>query len=365
MSDPSDRGSSKPPRGPGAGASGSPGSIGKALGGDLDFEPDLLLDALTEEEARPTQRPPDPPPGTEARPGAESTDKHTQATIVDEHELGGSERPSFVDDEVTVVGQRDFFESSLVKPGPPPVPPRRAASTESSAPTPLVQPPKMPPVTTPNVSRPAGVGGLRPPPTVPRPLVGTPITTKADVSAAPRPAPRPGSTMTGLGGPPPSPKSSPTAALPPPVPKSSPMAAGPPPLPKSSPNAASPAPIPKSSPLAAGPPPLPKSSPLAAASPPMPPSVAPTPEEPPATASPSTTPTLSPEPVPSSAPGRGPESSTPPEGEARTSLTPEEIAALDELEELESLAPARDSGLPTKAVWQARSEEHTSELQSQ
>ena len=57
MSDPNDPGS-RPPRGPGAGASGSAGSIGKALGGDLDFEPDLLLDALTDEEARPTRRPP-------------------------------------------------------------------------------------------------------------------------------------------------------------------------------------------------------------------------------------------------------------------------------------------------------------------
>ena len=111
MSDPSDRGS-KPPRGPGSGASGSPGTIGKALGGDLDFEPDLLLDALTEEEARPTQRPPEPAPlPKEAKPSEapEEPPRSQQPTIVDEHELEG-DRPSFVDDEVTVVGQREFFE---------------------------------------------------------------------------------------------------------------------------------------------------------------------------------------------------------------------------------------------------------------
>jgi hypothetical protein len=51
MSDTSDRGT-RPPR-PGAGTSGPPGTIGKALGGDLDFEPDALLDLLTDSEPPP------------------------------------------------------------------------------------------------------------------------------------------------------------------------------------------------------------------------------------------------------------------------------------------------------------------------
>src|SRR3954470_16752274 len=55
----------------GAGRSGSAGSIGKELGGDLDFEADALLDSLLSDEAPPAKnksaRPPaaalsEPPP---------------------------------------------------------------------------------------------------------------------------------------------------------------------------------------------------------------------------------------------------------------------------------------------------------------
>ena len=70
MSDSDDRGT-RPPR-PGAGASGPPGAIGKALGGDLEFEPDALLDSLmTEDEGAPMPKAPaaartsDPPESIE------------------------------------------------------------------------------------------------------------------------------------------------------------------------------------------------------------------------------------------------------------------------------------------------------------
>jgi tetratricopeptide (TPR) repeat protein len=54
-------------------------------------------------------------------------------------------------------------------------------------------------------------------------------------------------------------------------------------------------------------------------------------------------------------PAPAPTSSEAPEGEARTSLTPEEIAALDELEELDDFEAIRESVPPpaAKSVWQA------------
>ena len=51
----------------GAGRSGSAGSIGKELGGDLDFEADALLDSLLSDEA------PAPPPKKSTRPASPST----------------------------------------------------------------------------------------------------------------------------------------------------------------------------------------------------------------------------------------------------------------------------------------------------
>jgi lipopolysaccharide biosynthesis regulator YciM len=292
MSDPKDGGSSsRPPRGPGAGASGSPGSIGKALGGDLDFEPDLLLDALTDEEARPTQRPPEPEPPKAEPPKAEPKKKESEPELLSADELDflESDRPSFVDDEVTVVGPRDAFDGSGAFPPPmapmapmaPKIPSQPIRSVESTAPTPLVQQPKAPPAAPPSVSRPVPAG-LRPPPMVPRPLAaGGATSLKAQLSqGAPRPGPAPSSfqtrSVTPVGTP------GPTPLVPPPGP----------------------------TPLAPLPPPL------------------------------STT-----------APPPSPESSTPPDGEARTSLTPDEIAALDELEELEELRPS--SLPPPKTAWQA------------
>ena len=308
MSDPDDRRSSRPPRGPGAGASGTPGSIGKALGGDLDFEPDLLLDALTDEEARPTRRPPEPGPDEKAEAPA------ADPPPTDPEPLE-SDRPSFADDEVTVVGPRDLFESGAFKPAGPPVPSDATRKGESTAPTPLIHPPKMPPAASapaasrdPNVSRPAP-GGLRPPPTVPRPLAGASVSLKPQVSSAPRPAERPS-----LAGAP--------ARQPPPVPRK----ASPPPMQRK----ASPPPTSPPAPLASAPPTGPPIVPSRLVTPPPPPASSPT-AAPPAASSP------------------------PPEPEARTSLTPEEIAALDELEELEDFEAIRESVAPAaaKSVWQS------------
>ena len=294
MSDSDDRGS-RPPRGPGSGASGSAGSIGKALGGDLDFEPDLLLDALTDEEARPTRRPPDGEPEPKAKPPE-------QATIVDPLERD-SERPSFADDEVTVVGQRDFFENAPLRRGPPPVPPKAPASAESHAPTPLVKPPPMPAATPPSAPR-ASPGALRPPPTVPRPLGGAPAAWKPQASAVPRPG--------SLG-----------AASPPrpPIRKPSPPPTAPPPRSEMPTLSAATTAPPPTTPILAPPPP---SRPLTPG--PLPPPVAD-----------STT---------TSTPPEASTSSLPPEGATRTLLTPDEIAAL---EELESLAPPRETAPPRTA----------------
>jgi lipopolysaccharide biosynthesis regulator YciM len=301
MSDANDHGS-RPPRGPGSGASGSAGSIGKALGGDLDFEPDLLLDALTEEEARPTRRPPEP--GAEPEPPL----RPDQPTMIDPGELEG-DRPSFTDEEVTVVGQRDLFEATLGRPGALPVPPKPVAGAESSAPTPLVQVPKGPPPAPSSAAR--ATPALRPPPTVPRPLVGTPsLGHKPPASAIPRPGQSPAT------GPVPRPgflrKPSPPPTAPPPRSEMPTLSAA----------------------TTAPPPTIPVLTP--APPPPAPVEGAPPPSS--ATTAPPTTP---------------PASSTPPEGEAKTSLTPDEIAALEELDQLDSLAPAPAKTAPPAAAWQA------------
>lgn len=140
MSD-SDSRSTRPPR-PGAGVSGSPGAIGKALGGDLDFEPDALLDSLIEE-GTPSVTP--IAPGTPAPP-SEPTITRSEPP----HSGTGAEyetlRPSYTEDEVTLVGPRESFEGDARAPHvPAPAPPDR-----------LPAPP-----------RPAA--GLRPPPAIPRP----------------------------------------------------------------------------------------------------------------------------------------------------------------------------------------------------
>ncbi len=159
MSDSDDRGT-RPPR-PGAGASGTPGTIGKALGGDLDFEPDALLDSLMDDDA-PRTAPPPPPAKSEPPESIEPEplDAEDRETF----------RPSYPDDEVTLVGPREMFDSpskgGLAAPPLPRLP--KLAERDTTARTPLMQPPA--------AGRPPAPG-LRSPPAVPRPGSATPAPT--------------------------------------------------------------------------------------------------------------------------------------------------------------------------------------------
>jgi tetratricopeptide (TPR) repeat protein len=127
----------KPPNPPGAGKIGTPGTIGKALGGDLEFEPDALLDALMDEDL-PPQLPSDAPLEEE-----------------DSRDSFGS----YPDDEVTLVGSREAIESGLIasRPAADLKPPQR----------PGVAPrPALPPAAGSPAARDATAPG---PPPVPRP----------------------------------------------------------------------------------------------------------------------------------------------------------------------------------------------------
>jgi tetratricopeptide (TPR) repeat protein len=179
-------------RRPGAGESGSPGSIGKALGGDLDFEPDALLDSLMQEDA-PTRAgvPRRPPPDSQPPIEAELTAAELESVLPEsrESESGDREtmRPSYPDDEVTLVGNREMlFEAGLAERPHAPAPPVRAKmpqGPDSTSRTPLIQRP--PPTTQSIPNRGGSAQGLRAPPAVPRP--------GAAPSVAGRPAvPRPG-----------------------------------------------------------------------------------------------------------------------------------------------------------------------------
>jgi len=185
MSD-DDRGT-KPPR-PGAGVSGTPSSIGKALGGDLDFEPDALLDSLMNE------APPSPPRApqralTDSQPPFESELSAAELDSIPP-DTGASPpreqetlRPTDLDDEVTLIGQREqLLEGGPLAPAPPPRT-KMPAGPDSMAATPLVQRP--PPTTLSIPGRaPAPGPALRPPPGIPRPVAGP-----APAVSAPRPAP--------------------------------------------------------------------------------------------------------------------------------------------------------------------------------
>jgi cellulose synthase operon protein C len=172
----SDDRSTRPPR-PGAGASGPPAAIGKALGGDLEFEPDALLDSLmTEDEgaakpkAKETPRTSEPPESIEPEP-LDSEDRETF-------------RPSYSDDEVTVVGPRELFDppkSGFEAPAPPSLP-NLPKGPDSTSRTPLLQ---RPVVHAPG-GQPPATSGLREPPGVPRPPAGAPQPSAR--LAPPRPA---------------------------------------------------------------------------------------------------------------------------------------------------------------------------------
>jgi hypothetical protein len=190
MSD-DDRGT-KPPGRPGAGASGTPSSIGKALGGDLDFEPDALLDSLMNEappspapaarRARTDSQPPFEPELTAAE--LDSVPPETGDSVPVEQE---TLRPSDPDDEVTLIGHREqLLEGGPLAPAPPPRA-KMPVGPDSTAATPLVQ---RPPPTTQSIPGrgPASGAPLRPPPGIPRPAAGTPPAVSVPGHAANAPA---------------------------------------------------------------------------------------------------------------------------------------------------------------------------------
>lgn len=178
MSDSESR-STRPPR-PGAGVSGTPGSIGKALGGDLDFEPDALLDSLIQEDApsvapaSPGSAPPSEPTVTGSQPPS-----NPLAGIPEYETL----RPSYTDDEVTLVGPREVFEGGTrpLVPAPPPFD-RLPSGPDSTAKTPLMERPVFG-ERTPAPPRPAA--GLRAPPAIPRPAgTGSLLSVRPGLSSA-------------------------------------------------------------------------------------------------------------------------------------------------------------------------------------
>jgi hypothetical protein len=206
-----DRGT-KPPTRPGAGASGTPGSIGKALGGDLDFEPDALLDSLMQDDAKERTVPRRPlvdsqPP---LEPELSAAELDSSPPEPGEGESGEREtlRPSDPDDEPTLIGHRDqLFESGHL-----PAPPSRGklpAGPDSSTATPLMHRPPPSTLSIPGRRVPGGLE-LRQPPAAPRPAAGgmptVPRRPEPPRPVAPRPvAPRPVSPASPL--PPPTPRS--------------------------------------------------------------------------------------------------------------------------------------------------------------
>lgn len=179
MSDSGERGT-RPPR-PGAGASGTPSTIGKALGGDLDFEPDALLDLLTDSDPPAAGRGGGAPPGQSSEP-APNPEQNERETL----------RPSYPDDEVTLVGPREVFEGSQRPPAPAPPPLQRVPSgPDSATKTPLVKrPPEHAPRPAANPPpRPAGHALRGPPAAPPRPAPPVPSAASRLHSTPVRPPP--------------------------------------------------------------------------------------------------------------------------------------------------------------------------------
>ena len=178
-----DRGN-KPPR-PSPGASGTPASIGKALGGDLDFEPDALLDSLMQDDIThvPRRRTDSQPPVETELSAAEleSIPPAAPEKAVERETF----RPDFSDDEVTVVGHRDMLEREFATHAPkPPDRSQLPKGPDSSSATPLVQRPG-PSSATLGARPPPSIGALRSPPVIPRPE--TPALAVPARPAVPRP----------------------------------------------------------------------------------------------------------------------------------------------------------------------------------
>ena len=102
----------KRPRG--AGRSGSAGSIGQELGGDLDFEADALLDSLLSDEAPKTPHVKTTPSGGPSAPGPEAT-KSSQPPPSDGPMLHAPHSREYADDEVTWVGNVDAAQQQELK----------------------------------------------------------------------------------------------------------------------------------------------------------------------------------------------------------------------------------------------------------
>ena len=139
MSDPPDR--KKPPLpkrpAPAAGQSGSARDIGAALGGDLDFEPDALLDSLLE----------DGPLVEEPTEGSPSPDDAPPPSSVPGPALHKPEDRAYPEDEVTLlesVPAPDAGPPSIPRPDAP-RPPRPGAPPDATATPPAVNPAGHPP----------------------------------------------------------------------------------------------------------------------------------------------------------------------------------------------------------------------------
>lgn len=148
----------------GAGRSGTAGSIGAELG-DLDFEPDALLDSLlTEDEAVPGRPQPSPlsapvTSGAESRPG---------------QKLHEPDHREFGFDDVTMTGSRESLVGLEARePTPEPEPARVAAPPRPAAPRPDT------------TAKPPAVNPPGPPPRQPFPLAASPAVPEVDASGMP------------------------------------------------------------------------------------------------------------------------------------------------------------------------------------
>ncbi len=170
----------------GAGRSGTAGSIGKELGGDLDFEADALLDSLLSDEVPKTPHVKTTASGRPSAPGAESSDAPPPS---DGPKLHEPESREYADDEPTWVGNIDAAQQQELQA----LAARVGLADKPSADKPSVAKPSAdkPSVAKPSARKPSGE--MMPPP----PPAGTPVVPALPPPPAfnlPRPAgvPRPG-----------------------------------------------------------------------------------------------------------------------------------------------------------------------------
>ncbi|HEY6081620.1 MAG TPA: tetratricopeptide repeat protein, partial [Polyangiaceae bacterium] len=169
----------------GAGRSDSPGSVGKDLGDDLDFEADALLDSLLSDIPPPLQAKPSPSerpgaPGDSQPPPSEGPILHSPMTR------------EFADDEVTWVGSVDAvvaqeLQQLAAKAGRADSPP--AETPAPAAPAAEFLPPPPPAAVVPAVPALPPPPAFNPPrPGIPRPGGTSSVPRPGGTSAVPRPA---------------------------------------------------------------------------------------------------------------------------------------------------------------------------------